>query len=194
MSSRKGGKKGPRVQAEQSTKQAAPTETLNPLLHLIVDLFEQIFPKAISPHLTPPTQQVILTCAKNVEKVFRQLILDSQAAPLLRYVIQLSTVIQQTTGVDAQTAKKVFSFLNICFFSLLDIHILQITSYFFTFILDELRRHWDEYGLREDEVHADYRHDKDIEDRTGDADSFTLRDISQVEYDAWCRAWNFLNP
>jgi hypothetical protein len=175
MSSRKGGKKGPRVQAEQSTKQAAPTETLNPLLHLIVDLFEQIFPKAISPHLTPPTQQVILTCAKNVEKVFRQLILDSQAAPLLRYVIQLSTVIQQTTGVDAQTAKK-------------------ITSYFFTFILDELRRHWDEYGLREDEVHADYRHDKDIEDRTGDADSFTLRDISQVEYDAWCRAWNFLNP
>jgi hypothetical protein len=40
--------------------------------------------------------------------VFRQLIADSSSAPLLRYVIQLSTLIQQTTGLDGSSAKKVF--------------------------------------------------------------------------------------
>jgi hypothetical protein len=68
MSSRKGGKKGPKSQPQQPLKQNTPNEPLNPLLQLILDLLEQVIPKVVSNQSKVPSQQVILNCAKGVEK------------------------------------------------------------------------------------------------------------------------------
>jgi hypothetical protein len=72
MSSRKGGKKSFKPQqVQQSSKQSTQTtEAPNPLLQLILDLFEQIIPKVLPSQLKPPNQSVIINCAKNVEKGF----------------------------------------------------------------------------------------------------------------------------
>eukprot|EP01126_Amoeba_proteus_P009747 TRINITY_DN1371_c0_g1_i4.p1 TRINITY_DN1371_c0_g1~~TRINITY_DN1371_c0_g1_i4.p1 ORF type:complete len:185 (-),score=37.74 TRINITY_DN1371_c0_g1_i4:120-674(-) len=152
------------VNTPTSPEPAAPSEGPPKLLELVNCLLEQAFaslPETERPQSTEKKQKA----TQEFAKTFRQ-ILANPFPEVNRFIIFL-TVSLQSSGVSNATGSK------------------KIVSTTFTFLLEELTKHWEEYGFVQDEIHPSYHHPL--------TDSWKANpDLTEEEYNTWLSTFSFL--
>lgn len=134
MSKKKG--KGKQTQHHQVATKGGDKETLSPLQELIHSLYTTSESRLVAKDKRSKPE-TIKKCVNEIEKVVRTILKESKKEEWQKHVIRLNLAVQMSTGHGAALSKK-------------------IVSIFFTFLIDEVRRFWREYGITEDSVHDDY--------------------------------------
>eukprot|EP01123_Difflugia_compressa_P002988 TRINITY_DN1383_c0_g1_i1.p1 TRINITY_DN1383_c0_g1~~TRINITY_DN1383_c0_g1_i1.p1 ORF type:complete len:191 (+),score=48.77 TRINITY_DN1383_c0_g1_i1:38-574(+) len=174
MSGRRGGRaKGGRTKGQQpattSTQQPKPTiELENKLQHLIKDLLLSAFQDL--PKEDRPDEETTFKCIKEIENHSKALLKEEKIKlEYQKYAIKFTLTIQMVGKLNGLLAR-------------------QVVAVIFTYYLDELTKHWMEYDIKKEEIHTDYCKSLDFVDPL----IFKVEGTSDVEYDSWTKAWNYL--
>jgi len=105
---------------------------------------------------------------ENADTELRQLLREPKPAEYQKCAIKLCLGLQGVTKISAANAKLVI-------------------GEFFTLMMEEITKHWNEYGIRRDNVHPDYWLSEELEDPFWKPST-----ITDSEYESLSRALNYL--
>jgi len=163
----KGGRaKGQGGQPTQQAKKPSydPQNPVQELLHhLLHSAFEDLPKDAL------PDEETTFKCVTALEVVSRQILKEPKPAEYQKHAIKCCLTLQQTTKLNGNQSR-------------------QVIGIVFTYLLDELTKHWYEYGITKEDVHCAYwKSDDSLDPLFWKAEA-----ITEAEYEAWGKAFHYL--
>jgi len=171
MSGRRGGRKakgrgGKNQGGAQTTLQPKPTfEPENPLQILLKQLLQSAFEDF--PKDSIPDEETTYKYIHLIDGESRQILKEPKPAEYQKYAIKFCLTLQQTANKLNGNQSR------------------QVVGIFFTYLMEELTKHWNEYGIAKEDVHKDYWKAEDIY-------PWRSEGITEVEYENWIKAFHYL--
>eukprot|EP01120_Amphizonella_sp_Union-15-10_P006682 TRINITY_DN2185_c0_g1_i1.p1 TRINITY_DN2185_c0_g1~~TRINITY_DN2185_c0_g1_i1.p1 ORF type:complete len:171 (-),score=34.66 TRINITY_DN2185_c0_g1_i1:47-559(-) len=159
----------------QNTKQPQNQEPPeNPIQELVRSLLDQSINQINKKWSEGALKKSIL----ELEKVLRATLKISKSnLTLQRLAVMLTLGLQQGSRLSDKECKKLISVI-------------------FTYLVDEVQKFWFEYGVKQEEVHEDYKklfYFNKVSENGGEEERFfEVEDISELEYRGWEEAVEYL--